>query len=165
LVRTGLPVYVTPESRTSVQLLRVLCQRQFGDVPRLTDVEAEAPARLLIGDATIEYARTLPPAQQGIDLGAWWMEQTGLPFVFAQWVVSKSIGCVERDRIVAWLERCARGASHPGPPEAAGVDDEPHFAAYHRAVRPRLTWEDLEGRDLFLQRMESMLHVPVAPLS
>ena len=139
LLRTGLPIYVTPETRTSVQLLRVLCQQQFGDVPQFTDVEAEAPAHLLIGGAALDCARTLSSSRQAIDLGAWWMAQTGLPFVFAQWVVSKSIGLEERGRIVAWLADCVQAASRLDRAGMAGIDAQFGLAAYHQAIRSHLS--------------------------
>jgi chorismate dehydratase len=71
-------VAVTPESATSVVLTRVLLP-DAEHVP----LEAEAEARLLIGDAALRSAFEDPTPHH--DLGRLWLERTGLPMVFAVW--------------------------------------------------------------------------------
>src|SRR3954453_6665238 len=78
-------------SRTSVALLRILCERRFGVGPRFVehgpDIDAmlgAADAALLIGDPAL----LLDHAARGlekVDLGAEWKALTGLPFVYAFW--------------------------------------------------------------------------------
>ena len=77
-------IRVDPNSRTSVNLLRcVLAQR--GLDPRL--VSDDADARLLIGDQAIHFRHQHGGEYEIWDLGAEWKRTTGLPFVFALWLI------------------------------------------------------------------------------
>jgi chorismate dehydratase len=71
-------VAVTPESATSVVMVRVL-------LPHAEHVPLgeEAEATLLIGDAALKSAFEDPTPHH--DLGRLWLERTGLPMVFAVW--------------------------------------------------------------------------------
>ncbi len=71
-------VAVTPESATSVVLVRVLLPDA-----ELVPVDEDADARLLIGDAALRSAFEDPTPHH--DLGRLWLERTGLPMVFAVW--------------------------------------------------------------------------------
>jgi len=75
-------VAITPESATSVVLTKVLLPNAdhvpFGE---------EADATLLIGDAALKSAFEDPTPHY--DLGRLWLEQTGLPMVFAVWAVNE----------------------------------------------------------------------------
>ena len=71
-------VAVTPESATSVVLVKVLLP-EAEHVP----LGAEADAKLLIGDAALKSAFEDPTPHH--DLGRLWLERTGLPMVFAVW--------------------------------------------------------------------------------
>jgi chorismate dehydratase len=74
-------IAVTPESATSVALVRVLLP-EAEQVP----LEEEADAKLLIGDAALRSAFEDPTPHH--DLGRLWLERTGLPMVFAVWACS-----------------------------------------------------------------------------
>jgi predicted solute-binding protein len=83
-------VAVTPVSRTSVWLLRVLLKARYGIGPEFYPLPAgaslaEHPAILLIGDEAIGYRHNHPGPLW--DLGAAWKELTGLPFVYAAWAL------------------------------------------------------------------------------
>ncbi len=71
-------VAVTPESATSVVLVKVL-------LPEAEHVGLAEPAdaTLLIGDAALRSAFEDPTPHY--DLGRLWLERTGLPMVFAVW--------------------------------------------------------------------------------
>jgi chorismate dehydratase len=71
-------VAVTPESATSVALVRVLLP-EAEHVP--LDETAAADATLLIGDAALQSMFEDPTPHY--DLGRLWREQTGLPMVYA----------------------------------------------------------------------------------
>lgn len=79
-------------SRTSAALARILLHKQFGLLPEIhllpigqTVVTPPIDGVLLIGD------RAMKPFpwefSESRDLGAWWTEETGLPFVYAVWAV------------------------------------------------------------------------------
>jgi chorismate dehydratase len=78
-------------SRTSVALIRILCERHFHIdptfVPRPPDLRAMTAvcdAALLIGDPAFEVDHHSLGLTK-IDLGAEWTAFTGLPFVYAAW--------------------------------------------------------------------------------
>ncbi len=86
-------IHLDPASRSSVALLRVLLAEFYPDGPQIAE-EREIPAeaaRLLIGDAAIDFRRKNPEGWQFHDLGKLWEDHTGLPFVFAAWIVARPL--------------------------------------------------------------------------
>ena len=78
-------------SRTSVELARVILERRYGarpeSIPHAPDLEAMmriADAALIIGDPALRIDPAALPYHV-YDLGAEWLELTGLPMVFAVW--------------------------------------------------------------------------------
>lgn len=78
-------------SRTSVELARIILRERFGVrpqistyQPRLEEMLSRADAALIIGDAALRLDLSHVPFEH-FDLGAEWLELTGLPFVFAAW--------------------------------------------------------------------------------
>jgi predicted solute-binding protein len=83
-----------PASLTSVHLAQVLLREFHGLTPRCVvagELPEPADARLLIGNQAIEYRRQAPPGVRFLDLGEEWKKQTGLPFVFAVWLLRPSL--------------------------------------------------------------------------
>lgn len=107
-------------SRTSAALTRVILAEHFGVFPESaplplesTTADTQADAVLLIGDRAMHspsehFARV-------IDLGKFWYDWTGLPFVFAMWVA-------RRDSTTEGLEDVLSQARD------LGVDDIPAIA-------------------------------------
>ncbi|MDY0189317.1 MAG: menaquinone biosynthesis protein [Desulfuromonas sp.] len=96
----GQRIYLTGESATSVNLLRVLLHEYYGweqvqcEVPKqpIEELLAQGKPVLLIGDRALKAA--LAPENTDCiqyDLATLWHQCTGLPFVFALWIVRKSI--------------------------------------------------------------------------
>lgn len=92
-------IVVTAESATSVNLLQVLLKEYLGD-PRVTLVGESGPveavitgggAALLIGDRALRAAKAPPVGCRIYDLGELWWQSTGLPFVFALWIVRRAV--------------------------------------------------------------------------
>ena len=83
-------IELDPASETAVNLLRCLLA-EFGLTPRLTGgtpQSAGSPrARLIIGDQAISFRQNHAEAFQFWDLGEQWKKLTGLPFVYALWLV------------------------------------------------------------------------------
>jgi len=103
----GGTIYVTSQSATSVALLEVVLRRFYG-IKYSSAVSANpeasgADAFLLIGDEALIYRsrksgfRTCGtedascPYEYFYDLGQVWYERTGLPFVFALWIVRNEL--------------------------------------------------------------------------
>lgn len=84
---------VTGESSTSVRLLKILLKRRYGVLPvqYVSTKELRSDAILLIGDAALNNRRGLPSYPKVYDLAEMWEEWTGLPFVFARWIVRKDL--------------------------------------------------------------------------
>jgi len=84
---TGSNIAVTSHTATSIQLLRVL----FADLWSISnhtfvEMTDDHEAALVIGDPAL---KTLASGEYSYsyDLGSAWYELTGLPFVFAEWVI------------------------------------------------------------------------------
>jgi len=96
---SGRKVSVTGESATSVNLLRIIL-REFYNLHDVTDIVPEGPVEtlieqqqpaLLIGDRALLLAEQLPCNGMHIyDLATIWHQHTGLPFVFALWMISRN---------------------------------------------------------------------------
>jgi predicted solute-binding protein len=90
-------VAVTPVSRTSVWLLRVLLKQVHGIEPEFYPKPAGAllcdhQAMLLIGDEALHYSLKPASKSRGIwDLGEAWQKLTGLPFVYAVWALRRPV--------------------------------------------------------------------------
>ena len=83
-------VHVDPATRTSIELLRILlaergCRPEFRPLAGYADA-ANVDTVLLIGNPALEFRRSGAPHTLW-DLGGAWEQFTGLPFVYAAWVV------------------------------------------------------------------------------
>jgi chorismate dehydratase len=83
------------QSRTSVQLARILLKEYWKIDPELVDAGSNfrdqihgTTAGVVIGDRALEQRKISPYVY---DLGEAWKDLTGLPFVFAAWVSNKPL--------------------------------------------------------------------------
>jgi len=148
-------------SRTSVELARVLLARRFGAQPQLVrhapDLDAMlrlADAALIIGDPALHIEPSLLPYHV-YDLGAEWVEMTGLPMVFAVWAGRK--GCITPEVIDAFQQSCRYGRSHIEEivsVESARREFRPELVRQYltRHIVHELGPRDLEGMELFLKQ-------------
>lgn len=85
----GQPVHLTPQSATSVHLLKLIAGQFWGVQPRWIETpwgQTPCAARLLIGDeALLESEKGVWPYMY--DLASLWQDWQGLPFVFGIWIV------------------------------------------------------------------------------
>ena len=83
-------VALDPASLTSIHLLQVLLAEYHGLRPQLLELSAfpaEADAVLLIGNQAIDFRERAAGGHQLLDLGEEWQLRTGLPFVYAPWLL------------------------------------------------------------------------------
>jgi len=81
-------VVIDPASATSINLLRCLLALRGLAPDFVTAGEIEAGrGRLLIGDQAIGFRREMAATYGTMDLGQEWKRQTGLPFVYALWLI------------------------------------------------------------------------------
>lgn len=171
LLAAGEAIYATPKSKTSVELFTLLCRRQYGIAPVLTPNYRAARAHLLIGDAAFECAQRQGANPHNVDLGGWWYTQTGLPFVFARWVVRPALEEAKKVRLLAWLASCADRAATPQGREAllqglaVAPEDQLSLQVYYQRLRAHLSVSDVAGQSHFLQLMEGFAHVHAAPVA
>jgi predicted solute-binding protein len=104
---------VDSSSRTSVQLARVLLAQRYQAKPELVshtpDLEAMlriADAALVIGDPALHIDPTRLPYEVH-DLGGEWVEENGLPMVFAVWAGRKEV--VTPEAVQAFQQSCRYG--------------------------------------------------------
>ncbi len=106
-------LHADTDSHTSVILAQVILRELYGCKPRIIPLEArstrarrETPETLLlIGDKVVNAA---PPAKDypwQLDLGAEWKRLTGLPFVFAMWMMPTAAPDMELARLLAEARR------------------------------------------------------------
>jgi chorismate dehydratase len=90
-------IYVSSQSETSIALLDIILKKFYGVQCVLQISEnpesSGGDAWLLIGDDALRYGSrfTAHDSRLIYDLGKLWHEKTGLPFVFALWIVRKDI--------------------------------------------------------------------------
>lgn len=81
-------VALDPASLTSVNLLQVLLAEFHGLRPEFVAKGCgESDAKLLIGNQAIDFRVSAAADWQFLDLGEEWKRWTGLPFVFALWLM------------------------------------------------------------------------------
>ena len=98
----GTVMGVTAETTTSVRLMKTLLAMRFQVTPgRYVDLDhSSKDAFLIIGDEALRNRRGVPGYPFLYDLGEEWHQWTGLPFVFARWVVRRDLD----EEKVRWLE-------------------------------------------------------------
>jgi len=157
----GARISVTPATSTSVRLLHLLLDvhRDFHDVQYVRGLEpAQADAMLLIGDQAMRTRKRLPEGfTHVLDLGEDWLAWTGLPFVYALWVVRSALEPEIKGEMRAFLE-ASLAAGLATLPEVARRTTDPGWSAaetetYLRQFNYRFGPEELAG----LARFESLV--------
>jgi chorismate dehydratase len=95
----GQTVYLTGESATSICLLKILLETFFKQQnihyatsdESLEDLIGRNESVLLIGDRALKMAEVCPETTHCYDLGELWFLKTGLPFVYALWMIRKEV--------------------------------------------------------------------------
>jgi chorismate dehydratase len=141
-------VAVTPESATSVVLTKVLLP-EAEHVP----LDADADARLLIGDAALKSAFEDPTPHH--DLGRLWLERTGLPMVFAVWAAREPLvdGLAGLEEALVHSVRLARAEPEQLAHEASDRYGYPpgFLARYFEKLRYRFGPRERAGLFTFLE--------------
>ena len=87
-------IALDPASLTSVHLLQVLLAEHHGLHPQCVDAatfHGEADAELLIGNQAIDFRLSHGATHHFLDLGEEWKRCTGLPFVYAPWLIRNNL--------------------------------------------------------------------------
>ena len=152
-------VFLTEQSSSSVRLLSLLLRERNGveGLPYRTTDRRAADAELLIGDDALKQA-----AVNGrpfvYDLAEEWSAMTGLPMVFARWVVRMDADREAKHALDCWLrtfaEREAECVRDAAAAEGARLGvPRTDMLSYLNGMRRVLTDRDLAGQDLFLRKL------------
>jgi predicted solute-binding protein len=146
-------------SRTSVELVRLILERRYGVTPRSVSHAPDLEAMLGIADAALiigDPALRIDPASlpwHVYDLGAEWLEMTGLPMVFAVWAGRK--GTVTPELVAAFQESCRYGLERleeivDAESAARGFAPDLVREYFTRHIVHELGPRDYQGMELFL---------------
>ncbi|MEZ6040311.1 MAG: menaquinone biosynthesis protein [Planctomycetaceae bacterium] len=144
-------------SRTSAALSKVILAEKYGVIPKTEPLrmdfstrQSSADAVLLIGDrAMIAPDESF---EEVIDLGAFWYDWTGLPFVFAMWVARRNAQtegvdaalCQARDLGLKAIHRIGRNAAAD-----LGITEETAIHYLTKNLHYHLTSAERNGLRLF----------------
>ena len=84
-------IALDPGSLTSVFLLRTILAEFHGLRPGFAAEPDGGDARLVIGNQAIAFRNTHGADCNYLDLGGEWSERTGLPFVYAMWLLRREV--------------------------------------------------------------------------
>lgn len=161
----GVEIALTGESATSVNLLRILLQEFVGfpkvasGVPEqaVEEIIAQGRPGLLIGDRALRAGLSPPPGMRVYDLGELWYRFTGLPFVFALWIVRRDAAEAKAEDLARFAVQLAESrdlalANYPSmaqeAPERHWLGEE-RLVDYWQRVSYDLSGEHLKGLELF----------------
>jgi len=160
---TGEEILVTGESATSIHLLQVLLREYFGcsalscRVPEgsVEQVIATGGTALLIGDRAMQAHP--PYGTRVFDLGELWWRKTGLPFVYALWILREETAHAEPEAVRRFMEQLEAGrlvtmaqldqiALQQSEVRWMGAE---RLISYWRQISYDLTQDHLQGLELF----------------
>ena len=168
----GKTISITSQTDTSVALLNIILQKFFDIkcelIAHQNPNESGSDAFLLIGDDAMRHNAELksePNCQQYVfDLGDIWYEKTGLPFVFALWIVRKDIPEEKRTLLERFINDLneAKASAFRSFPEIASSSPLKYFMTEHeilsywQKIDYDLTDEHKKGFDLFGECLEAL---------
>jgi chorismate dehydratase len=146
-------------SRTSVALSRVILARKYGVEPEVHSLQPHLSEMLETNDAALiigDSALVLDPADlpfHALDLGAEWVQMTGLPMVFAVWAAR---GGFPPQDPAPFLESMCFGLAHINDIARAehakvGVSEELARSYLRDNIVFELGEREYAGLDLFLR--------------
>lgn len=174
----GEQIALTGESATSVHLLKILLHEFVGlqrvrfGVPQspVEDVIDQGGSALLIGDRALKMAQTY---RGGIiyDLGELWHRYTGLPFVFALWILRRAAAQDKAHQVrdlLAQLQRSQQKAFSDLAALARSIPEcswmtEAGLVGYWQSMSYGLDEEHIRGLELFFQLCRKQNLLPDVP--
>lgn len=161
-------IAVDAASCTSVNLLRLLL-RWRGLAPRLIPFSSYSSAGqtrniLLIGNPAIEFRRRRYP-HRIVDLGAEWYRQTGLPFVFAVWILRR--GRHNQQLRMALLQAQREGLQQLDRLAARGVEFDSEFRRRYLGgyIRYRMDTDEKRAIHFFSTELATTLGFKTHPIT
>jgi chorismate dehydratase len=174
---SGKRIVLSNESATSVTLLKLCLQREGvsplfeqGEVNEETLRNPEVSGVLAIGDKALRWGRTERMAFR-TDLGSYWDQWTGKPFVFALWAVRKPFAEKHADLVKQTIE-ALKSSRDRGLASLSAVSQQaagemglpkPVMESYYKGLSYHLDDERKQGLRLFfhLSRQTAAVKEPV----
>ena len=160
-------IFLTEQSSSSVRLLFLLLRDRNGpyELPYRAASREVADAELLIGDNALRQA-AVNRRPFVYDLAEEWSAMTGLPMVFARWVVRTDADQEAKSALCRWLRtfaaREAECVADAADVEAARLAvPRSDMLSYLSGMRRVLTDRDLAGQDLFLRKLQESVSGPL----
>lgn len=161
---------LTTDSDTSVNLLKIILQKGYGFVNdfrrsphSLHEALRSFSALLLIGDAALKE-RMQSHGLYVYDLGELWHELTGLPFVFALWIVTRQAAEMKSREVKALgaqlleAKRLAYGTYEEIAADCTDMDwiSREALVDYWRTISYDLTPQHTEGVKRFFRMAKEL---------
>lgn len=160
---SGSIVGVTQESATSSQLLRVILETKYNVQPDkyVSLSDKTSAAFLLIGDQALKTHDNVPGFNYRYDLSEEWFNWHGLPFVFARWMVVRSLDENRKNmlsyRLINNLNRNMSGDLSDIISRRESMNMKPSgIENYLRAFRYIFSEEDQKAIEVFKGAWESL---------
>lgn len=162
-------IRLSTESRSSVRLLHVLLSWQGRGLPQVAGPDEAIDGELVIGDAALVRAAAADsPLRHVTDLAERWRAATGLPMVFARWVIRRDAPGAQRARLLEWLADYRRAEARLLDVTAAldgaraGLDQQ-RARRYLAGIRTVLGVAELRGQQRYLDELERLDWPDFAP--
>ncbi len=171
--------FVTSESATSVILLQILLAKRWGvsassvtptSIP-WNEALKQTNGLLLIGDNALKAASVVP-TPYCYDLGQEWKSLTGLPFVYALWLINnKSSKGKEKalTYLFSMLEKARENIASDADilaskaPESAWINPASLADYWRDSITYRLDREHLDGLQMFYQLASELKLISTLP--
>ena len=159
------PVGLTGDSATSVRLLQIILRKFYNYENCFSTLQnstlaslKDFPAILLIGDAALKAGISMYQGAYVYDLGELWYKFTGLPFVFALWMVRVETAVNQRKEVENLHARLCYSKKNAGTRFeviAANCNEDwmspDGMMEYWRTISYDLTSQHLEGVQTFFR--------------
>ena len=146
-------LYLDPDSRTSVQLAKILLDEHFGlkvkyvaGLPNLKSLKSNE-AVLLIGDKVFDLEDEFLYV---VDLGESWKKMTNLPFTFAVWVADDTVDEKTISSLNSMLKTGIESIPDTNFQSNSPIDLDTYFSTY---ISYEFNQPKREALSLFLDRI------------
>jgi chorismate dehydratase len=163
-------VSLPPTSASSVTLIKIILGKYMQFNNQFKTAWSEAEAHLLIGDSALRE-RSLERYPHTYDLGELWKENTGLPMVFAMWIVNREAAAEKREQLISLhhsLKNAIEEAKNDWPALAKGLGNyewmsKQEVIDYWEGLNFSLTSRHTKGVLTFYHDAEELNLVDEAP--
>jgi len=160
----GAHIGITEEASTAPRLLDVLLRLKYRVQPQAyVPLQAAHDAFLLIGNQALRQRTGAPGFPYTYDLGEEWYAWTGLPFVFARWIVRKDADPHERalleDTLYVGLEEGVDALYHLADPREDLLMLPRDIVKYIQGLRYYIGLAEQKAIDRFRQYLDQLLEL------